>query len=224
MKKIFETKNLRERVLEILKKAIADGELGYGERLVEREIAERLGVSRTPVREAFRQLEADGLVESLSNGGVMITRFSHEDVRQLYAIRANLEGLAVEWCLGRMTAKDFRQLEAAIAAMEEEGDKGNFKKAAKYNTKFHDTIMQISQSSILASLIESLKNRMQHVITHTLTADIQRHKESAEEHRRIFEAMRNKDKEKAVSAMQEHLLSALDVTLKNLRIPDNVSE
>ena len=215
---MIENKNLRDFVFEKLKHTIMSGEFLYGERLVERAVAEKIGVSRTPLREAFRRLEAEGLIETLANGGVVISRFSQDEVRQFYAIRANLEGLAVEWGLDRIVEQDFLQMEDCIINMEKEGNEGNTKEVARYNTDFHNIIMRLSHSPILVSFIDGLKNRMQFIIAQSLSSNALQYKQSVTEHNRILKAMQARDKTEAVAAMREHLLSALDVAINSMRL------
>lgn len=111
----FFTKN---QIYEKIRQDILDDKYTRGQSLVEQKLAKEFGVSRTPIREVLRQLELDGLVESIPNRGVFVVGITHEDINHIYAIRQRIEGLAALWAAEKMTSEELKQMENIYNLME----------------------------------------------------------------------------------------------------------
>ena len=115
---MMESRPIREIAYDVLKKAIITGEIPAGERIVETEYADRLHISRTPLREALRKLERDGLVEYVMRRGVIVHAFTTEDVDQIYTIRNSLEMLTLPYIIEKATPEDIASLREKLAEMD----------------------------------------------------------------------------------------------------------
>ena len=140
---------LRDVVFNTLRKAILKGELKPGERLMEIALAERLGVSRTPVREAMRKLELEGLVSIIPNKGAYVTGITRKDVEDIYAIRSLLEGLCARWATAYITEKQLDALEENIYLSEFHASKGHAQKLTELDDQFHDILYEACSSKML---------------------------------------------------------------------------
>lgn len=198
---------LNEKIYRTLKKSIVEGDFYPGEKIVERDIAQLLKVSRTPVREALQKLEAEHLVQKSHKGGVIITKLDREEIRQLYTIRIELEILAVKWATEKIKPHELKRIAPYIDKLEKHGEKGEWDKAAAYNRKFHEAIAKASGCSLLVSVLGILKNHIQQAISKGLKVkgafDV-----TVKEHWEIYEAIDKKNAELAATLMQKHLEQA----------------
>jgi DNA-binding GntR family transcriptional regulator len=151
---------LRTRVEDALRDAIIDGKLPPGRRLTERELSESMGVSRSLIREALRQLEADGLVDLVPNKGPVVRDVTVAEARDLYAIRGALEGVAarffVDNCDERLIAELGAALESTVAAY----DAGEFRKALEAKNRFYEVLFTGARSETLSSIVNSVQFRI----------------------------------------------------------------
>ena len=208
-------------VLERLRALILTGEYGPEERLIEEQLAERLGVSRTPVRQALTMLEAEGLVEITPNRGATVCSFSIEDVRDIYDLRAVLEGHAARLAAGRIERRELERLREL--AREMEGLPGQFddheeeiRALVALNQEFHGTIVEASRNRRLERLI----NRTVEIplmfkafcwyTAHERTI-------SNHYHRQILEALENGDADRAEIKMREHVYEGRDFVIRALK-------
>lgn len=151
---------LRQQVLEELRRAIIDGELAPGARLIERDLCERLGVSRTVIREALRQLESEGLVGMIANRGPVVRSLSLNEARELYAIRAVLEGLAARIFASQASAAQLEQLIATVDAIEVAYRSGDAKQVIDAKNRFYAVLFQVARGEVLAGMVASLNARI----------------------------------------------------------------
>ena len=135
---------LSQQVLDKLREAIINGSLAPGERLVEGEMAERLGTSRTPVREAFIRLEQEGLIENLPNRGGFVKDFTAADVREIFQLRAALEGMAWQLAAERMAEEHLQFLEDLLGQQREAIAKGDNSGLLKLDSQFHQYILKVA--------------------------------------------------------------------------------
>lgn len=198
-------------VEQLLIRSIVSGEIAPGEPLRQLELADRLGISATPVREALRRLEAQGLVVRHPHRGVRVAEVEPGEMSELYIIRAALEGLAVEHAVPHLSAKDIRALEQIHERLEAGRAKGALKSLRKLNYDFHTTLYQHSELPRLIRIIDSLWPLFP---WDSIWAIPGRAASSAVEHREILDALREGDAVAAGSAMRRHIESGAEELIK----------
>jgi GntR family transcriptional regulator, trigonelline degradation regulator len=151
---------LRQRVVEALRDSIVHGRLAPGARLIERELIERMGVSRTVLREALRQLETEGLIDVVANKGAVVRSLSRAEAQDLYAIRAVLEGLAARLFTERADEAMRRTLAQAFAETAAAYEEDDPEKIVAMKNRFYETLFRGAQSETLSTMIESLQARV----------------------------------------------------------------
>jgi DNA-binding GntR family transcriptional regulator len=214
--KIRDYKNAREAAFEKIKEAIIKGHFKPGEKLVEQTLAQEMGVSRTPVREAIRRLEAEGFVVSIPRKGVVVSRADKEEIVQLYSIRAELEGLAARWAIENADEDDIRKLDEAISRMEETAASGDLDGVVQSNALFHDAIAQASKSRILCTLLKTLQDNIQRFRFQSLHLP-GRPVAALAEHKEIVAAIKEKKAEEADHLLKEHLQNACAAALAHMK-------
>jgi DNA-binding GntR family transcriptional regulator len=147
---------LRTRIVEIIRQAIISGDLSPGDRIVELRLAKQLGVGNNAVREALFELERAGLVTRIPNKGSFITKMTLEDARQVFRIRKELEGLAVELASEHLSASEYGELERLVDAMRAAAESSDFERFYDSDLRFHRTIWQLSENRYLAGILETL--------------------------------------------------------------------
>ena len=151
---MMESRPIREIAYEVLKKAIITGEIPAGERIVETDYADRLHISRTPLREALRKLERDGLVEYVMRRGVIVHAFTTEDVEQIYTIRNCLEMLTLPDIIANATPEDIASLREKLAKMDELDKKNDVETLSPLARDFHSQLTAISGKNRILRVIE----------------------------------------------------------------------
>ncbi|GAB4432615.1 MAG: GntR family transcriptional regulator [Cyanobacteria bacterium J069] len=210
------SKSLYEQTYEALRASILSGDLAPGQRLVETHLAEQLRVSRTPIREAMRQLQRDTLVTSDSSGGLRVASLSVEDVIQLYDCRLALEQFAVQGACQHATPEQVRSLEQLVAESEKLGKTQTTYSPAMLDLdyRFHRLIAEASGNRWLVTLLDQVFDKMALLRVQT-TRRNPRVLEIRQEHRQIFEAIQTgwrsrtpADIATAVTAIQAHLIAS----------------
>lgn len=197
-------KYLRDRIFEKLQQTIFSGKFKSGERITEKEIAEKLRVSRTPVREALYRLASIGMIKIIPHRGFMIGRWSAKEIKDVMEIRVALEMLAVRLTIQRISPKEIDELKILLIEMEEAVKKEDITRASQLNTLFHDKIIIASKNKELSQAIEPLKNKIYHFRIISISSP-NRLKESFEEHKKILDAIINKDIELAQGLISQHI-------------------
>jgi DNA-binding GntR family transcriptional regulator len=205
--KLDNYKPLRELVFESLREAIIGGKLAPGERLMEIQMAEEMGVSRTPVREAIRKLELEGLVVMICRKGAYVAGLSLKDIADVFEIRSALEGLAAGLAAERITDGELEELERYLVKISEESETGDLNKVVETDTDFHSLIYSASRNQRLFQIINNLREQIQRFRTTSLSYP-GRMKVAVEEHRKIVEAISARDGESARKLAQEHIENA----------------
>jgi len=200
-------KPLREIVLETLRQAITDHILKPGERLMEVQLAEELGVSRTPVREAIRQLELEGFVVMIPRKGAYVADLTNKDVAEVMEIRAALEGLAASLAAERISAEELEQLERLLVDVAEIVKTQDVKLLVEADTKFHDVIYQASRNTRLVQIVSNLREQIQRFRTTSL-AYPGRMRHTLEEHKKIVDAIARGDVKRARIMAIDHIENA----------------
>ena len=201
--------SLTDEIADVVRERILKGEYEIGEKIKENQIASELKVSRTPIREAFKLLENEGLIDYIPNRGCFAKGFTKQDVDDIYAVREALEELAVRWAVERITPEEINALEEQVDLREFYSKKKDKKKVLELNASFHDVIYAAARSRFLAQVLRSYKEYIEK--TRKSIFYEQSYLESIlREHRAIFEAIRERDSEKAVDAIAKHLEASQD--------------
>ena len=184
------------------------------EELKEVAIGEELGVSRTPVREAFRQLELEGLIHIVPNKGAYVTGITPKDIKDIYMIRSMLEGLCAKWATEKITKKKMEELEENIYLSDFHAARGHSEQLTELDNRFHEILYEACNSKMLEHLLRDFHQYVYRVRKLTLSKEL-RGKASTSEHKLIVEAIRSKDANKAEALANQHMLNAYENMLKN---------
>lgn len=202
--------SLRGRVFNRLREDILSGKYKHGEELKETAIGTELGVSRTPVREALRQLELEGLVNLIPNKGAYVMGITAKDVKDIYQIRSLLEGLCAKWATELVTAEQLADLEEVIYLSEFHAGREHHEQVLELDNKFHELLYKFSGSKILEHVLSDFHHYVQRIRKITM-ASKDRAVKSNEEHKQIVEAMKTGDAETAERLANQHIMN----TIKN---------
>jgi DNA-binding GntR family transcriptional regulator len=194
---------LREKILEHIRDAIISGSLKAGSRVSEPELAEHYGISRTPIREAFRQLESEGYLTVIPRRGAVVSEFSQKDVEDFYAIKSILEGYAARQACSRLSDKDLDKLQANNNRLRELADLDDIKTFFRIHNDFHDMFIKAADNERLRELITSVVTRFQRLRFTSLSLP-GRMKIAVQEHEKIIEAFRKKDAETAETLVRKN--------------------
>lgn len=207
---------LRDRVVGNLRNAIINGQLVPGSRLVERQMCELLGVSRTLVREALRQLEAEGWVRILPNRGPVVISMTPDEVRELYEVRAALEGIAAYRAAERLTPEQLDRLGGAVDAMTKAQSRGDWMRHRQQLQTFYEILREASGNALLRSQLEALSARMAWLRGVTL-ARPERAAIAVKEETRLLGALRARNAKRARELCEEHLRTAGEAVVDALQ-------
>lgn len=205
--------SLRSRVFSQIQNDIINGKYAPGESLVETKLSEELGVSRTPVREAIRQLELEGLVQSIPNKGTLVKGVTPQDIKDIYTIRMRIEGLAARWAAEKITEEELLELREALELEEFYTVKNDASHLLRFDSRFHDIIFKASKSSPLKNMLQSFHLYIQRARTTSLESP-NRAEKMLEEHRAILKAIESRDPDSAERLTTEHIKNAQDNLLK----------
>ncbi len=200
--------SLSAKVFHKLREEILAGKYAANEELKEKNIGEELGVSRTPVREALRQLELEGLVLIIPNRGAFVVGVSLKDIKDIYEIRSLLEGLCAKWAAVNISDDQLAELEENIFLSEFHATKQNWEQILELDNRFHELLYQASRSRELIHVLKDYHQYVQRVRKITL-ADGSRVKASTAEHRLIVEALKEHDAKTAQKQATTHILSTI---------------
>ena len=206
---ISENPVLRNKVLDALKQAIAEMDIYDGEeapRLDERLLAENLGVSRTPIREAIMCLEQEGIVVSYPRRGAYVVRKSKQEILEIISIWAVLEGLAARMAVENASDEELSTLRNMFATFDEDKDSANIDEYSRRNIEFHHRVIQLSKCEALINIIEGLFIHMRAIRRKTI-GERDRASLSIIDHMRIIEALEARDGAKAEQLVREHAMN-----------------
>ncbi len=201
--------SLRGRVYGSIREDILNGRYPQHTELKEAAIGAELGVSRTPVREALRQLELEGLVTIIPNRGAFVNRITAKDVRDIYLIRSMLEGLCARWATENITKEQMDEMEETLCLTEYHTKKENYEKLHELDSLFHEQLYRASNSRILQHVLSDFHDYVKNVRKATIASQA-RSVKSTEEHRAIFEAIRSKDADQAELLAQQHVKRTIE--------------
>lgn len=194
-----------ERAIRFLREAILRGDYKPGERLPQKELTEQLDMSPTPIREALRILEAQGLLERVPYKGAYVAEVSPDESEEISVIRSALEGLATKMAVPNLTGDDIQDLERLTEEMEDAWRQMNIQRLRRSNYRFHSLIYQRAGSQRLSDMIISLWPRFS---TDTLWMIPGRAERSIQQHHALMDEIRDGDAEAAADMMADHILTA----------------
>ncbi|HDZ89734.1 MAG: GntR family transcriptional regulator [Deltaproteobacteria bacterium] len=213
-------RSLGQGVFENLKRAIIEGDLPPESRIVESRVAEALGISRTPVREAIHKLEREGLLRQGPRGGFFVAGLSSSDIEETFGIRSVLESYAARLAALRHQEGELRPLEEKLEAYEKSLKRGDLDLLPRINTEFHDLLYGLSRSPRLIKMINDLRD---HIYRFRLV--ILRIEEMARlsnrDHRLMLKAMRERDPDEVERLVREHILRGQSVVLREFDMAGN---
>lgn len=205
----MENTSLGGRVFQQIRDDILNGRYRQGDELTEAALGKALGVSRTPVREALRQLALEGLVENIPNRGSFVTGISDQDVEDIYMIRSKLEGLCARLAADRITEEQLEKLEEAAYLSEYHTGKKHYEQVVELDGRFHEAMYEACQSRILSHTLSEyhqyVKLARRHSIEHRVRIE-----KSSEEHQQILEAIRDHDGDRAEELATRHILNVIE--------------
>ena len=206
--------SLRGRVFHKLREDILSGKYEENEELKEVAIGEELGVSRTPVREAFRQLELEGLIQIIPNKGAYVTGITEKDVQDIYMTRSLLEGLCAKWATEHITKEQLAEMEENVYLAKFHAENGHLEQLAELDNRFHDILYEACNSKMLEHQLKDFHQYVLRVRKKTL-ASASRGPKSNQEHEAILEAIKSGDGELAQQLANRHMINAYENMVKN---------
>ncbi len=210
-KEISDTYSLRARVFNKIREDILAGVYQENEELKENTLAQELGVSRTPVREALRQLELEGLVNIIPNKGASVTGITLKDIHDIYMIRSYLEGLCARWACEHITEAQIGALEEILYLSEFHARRSHFDQLVELDNRFHELIYAASGSKILDHVLSDFHHYVERIRKMTL-ASPNRASKSSQEHAALLDAIKKRDGDLAETLAHEHIMN----TIKNM--------
>lgn len=211
---------LREVVFLRLRRAILQGEMEPGERLMEIRLAQQLGVSRTPVRDAIHKLVEDGLVSIVPRCGAIVAGITDKDMRDVLEVRITLEKLAVALCTERITVDGVERLKEANESFRKTVISGELIKIAEADVAFHDIIYSITDNKRLLQIINDLREQIYRYRLEYLKNDKDR-MELVKEHNNIIRYISEGDTDKAKAAIREHIENQMNEIAAIIRTKQN---
>ena len=207
---------LRDVVFNTLRQAILRGELKPGERLMEIQLANKLGVSRTPIREAIRKLELEGLVVMIPRKGAEVAEITEKNMLDVLEVRRALEELAVKLACERITEEEIQELKDAADAFQKILSEKDITKIAEADEAFHDVIFKSTGNDRLIQLLNSLREQMYRYRLEYLKRE-EYHPQLLEEHQQIIDRITRKDQSEAAELIDRHIGNQVDVMLEMIR-------
>ncbi len=207
---------LRDVVFHTLRDAILKGELEPGERLMEIHLANKLGVSRTPIREAIRMLEKEGLAVTIPRRGAQVARMTEKDLEDVLEIRDALDGLAVECACRRMTEETFDKLKDAMNAFLAAVESGDVRTIVEADESFHNVIYEAADNPKLGNIISNLKEQMYRFRYEYVKNDLD-YTRLVEEHSQIMDGLKRQDVAYVKEIMHTHLDNQIEAVKELIR-------
>ena len=206
---------LRDVVFQTLRQAILYGELKPGERLMDIALANRLGVSRTPVREAIRMLELEGLVVMEPRKGAHVAQITEKDLNDVLEVRLGLEELVVQFASERITEEELQNLKAAEEEFEQSMQRNDLVALAAADVKFHEVIYQATHNQRLVQMINNIKEQMYRYRMEYLK-DVKVRETLVKEHRQLLQALEEHCQESAEDSIRAHIQNQQDAIRREL--------
>ncbi len=205
---------LREKIVETIRNAIVNGQLPAGTRVAEPDLADKFGISRTPIREAFRQLESEGFITVIPRKGAIVASLSSKDVADFYDLKAILEGYAARSAAKKLTEKDIAKMEAVNRQIEAAAAKKEVRKVLALHNEFHDIFLKACGNEKLHTIVQNLVMQFQRF--RLILAMPGRIEGSIQQHREIIDAFRRQDGAMAESLVQKNAEYGKKILLREL--------
>ena len=197
-------RTLRERILSTIRAAIVNGEIRPGTRIMEPKLAERFGISRTPIREAIRQLESEGLISVIPRKGAIVASISTQDISNFYELKMILEGHAARLAAKNLTGNDLMKMETVNRQIEAASAKKNLSRVLDLHNEFHEIFLRACGNEKLHAIVQNLVMQFQRF--HLIPAMPRRIGGSIRQHTEIIEAFRRKDAARAEELVRKNAL------------------
>jgi DNA-binding GntR family transcriptional regulator len=199
--------SLRAKVFNQLQNDILNGKYQPEDSLIETRLSEELGVSRTPIREALRQLELEGLVQSIPNKGAVVKGITAKDIEDIYTIRMMIEGLAARWAAEKISPEELKELKEAVDLEEFYTIKNDTDHLLKFDSRFHEIIFRASKSKPLMHTLRTFHHYVQRARNTSLSTP-GRAMEVLKEHKAILQAIVDQNRDMAEKLTTEHVRNA----------------
>lgn len=216
-------RNASAGAADLIRQAIVGGRVSPGQRLKEEELAQQLGISRTPVREALLVLQTEGLVEASPNRGATVRKYELPDLEDMYELRALLEGNAARRAATRIDAHSLRRLHESCARFDKLVGGSDLSSLVAENALFHETILAAADSERLADMVRQVI-AMPLVYKSYFWYSPEQAKASAHCHRQLTNALERHDPGRAESIMREHVYEAADVLAQHMGSAETSAE
>ena len=210
------SQNLYEGTFQKLRSLLVEGVIAPGSKLNERELAEGLNVSRTPIREAIKRLAADGLVELIANRGAIAVQLSHADVVHTFDVIAQLEGYSGELAAKNISAATLSELEALQYEMMASYARRDLSNYYKLNLRIHHLINQAANNPVLTQLFSQVNARIEALRFRSNQNGVKWEK-AVEEHQEMIDALKTHDSERMRKVMIQHVMNKRDVVIELLK-------
>lgn len=214
---------LRDVVFNTLREAILRGDLEPGERLMEIALANRLGVSRTPIREAIRKLELEGLVVMIPRRGAQVASITKKDLQDVLEVRSSLEVLATQLACARIDEEQLKALRVALNGFEKALGSSDVSVIARADVAFHDVIFEATCNARLVQILNNLREQMYRYRLEYLK-DFSSHRRLLDEHKRLVEAIAGHDEQTAVEIIKAHIYNQEISVIKTITQTENAHE
>ena len=212
--RIDDHRTLRERILSTIRAAIVNGEIRPGTRIMEPELADRFGISRTPIREAIRQLESEGLISVIPRKGAIVASISPQDISNFYELKMILEGHAARLAAKNLTENDLAKMETVNRQIEAASAKKNLSRVLDLQNEFHEIFLRACGNDKLLAIVQNLVMQFQRI--RLMPAMLGRIKGSIRQHTEIIEAFRRKDTARAEDLVRKNSIYGKNLLLREL--------
>jgi DNA-binding GntR family transcriptional regulator len=203
----IEVSSRRTQAYRVLREAIVNGQIPVGSRLVASQLAEQLGLSRTPLREAIQLLEKEGFVRRLPTGIVEVVGLSRDEIEEVYAIRARLEGLAARYAALRATPEEIDRMQDVLSAMKRAARRGKPGELDLEGLEFHELIQRASRLRFAVPQLETMRDHINRYRARTIGSP-GRAEAILEEHAEVLRWIKARDADRAEEAMRQHIWNA----------------
>jgi GntR family transcriptional regulator, rspAB operon transcriptional repressor len=215
-KAAFDNRNLNEKIYFYLRNKIVNNELKPGTRIDYNDIANELGVSKTPLRDALQLLQKDGLIEVKSRSGTFVSQLTVKDIEEIFEVRKALERQAVNLAIANISKQNLEQIYQNVVEVDKDIDAGNFNSFFQSDRNFHKTIITCSKNNRLIQMMDSLEAQITWIGV-LIAKSQERPRQANSEHKEILNALLKSDIILAQNLMEDHIDQIKQMTLKDFR-------
>lgn len=212
---LSQNRPIREVVYESIRNTLIEGKIPAGERFIEKEYSQRLNISRTPVREALKQLECEHLIEYIPRVGVVVKRITKDDVIEIYKIRQSLEILVAECVMENISIDEIHEISNLLDLTEKANKEGDIEKVIELFSEFNSLIYKASKMKRLPIMISNLNTYLQRFRNISIL-DNKRRETALLEHRTILKSIVSKDRDLMSNTIRKHLDDSIEVVVKEI--------